>query len=71
MYTLLLEYPDNKLHDYCDNITHTAVIDLFVKGIHASQNAHNTIILHNTRDLTLAIAILSNSALYGVKILSK
>jgi hypothetical protein len=71
MYTLLLEYPDNKLHDYCDSITHTAVIDLFVKGIHASQNAHNTIILHNTRDLTLAIAILSNSALYGVKILSK
>ena len=71
MHTIRLLYPDNKLSDYCDRITHCAVIDLFVKGIHASQNAHNTIILHNTRDLTLAIAILSNSALYGVKILSK
>lgn len=71
MYTILLEYPDNKLHDYCDNITHSAVIDLFVKGIHSSQNSHNSILLHSTRDLTLAVAILSNSSLYTVKIASK
>ena len=71
MYTLRLLYPDNKLSDYCDRITHCAVIDLFVKGIHASQNAHDTIILHSAKDLTLAIAILSSSTLYTVKIVSK
>ena len=71
MYTLRLLYPDNKLSDYCDNITHSAVIDLFLKGIHASQNAHNSIILHSAKDLTLAVAILSNSTLYTVKIDSK
>ena len=71
MYTLRLLYTDNKLSDYCDRITHCAVIDLFVKGIHASQNAHDTIILHSAKDLTLAIAILSSSTLYTVKIVSK
>jgi len=71
MYSILLEYPEHKHHDYCDNITHGAVIDLFVKGIHASQNAHNSIMLHSAKDLTLAVAILSNSALYTVKIASK
>jgi hypothetical protein len=71
MYTLRLLYPDNKLSDYCDAVTHSAVIDLFVKGIHASQNAHDTIILHSAKDLTLAIAILSNNSLYTVKIVSK
>jgi hypothetical protein len=71
MHTIRLLYPDNKLSDYCDRITHCAVIDLFVKGIHASQNAHDTIILHSARDLTLAIAILSNNSLYTVKIVSK
>ena len=71
MYSILLEYPGSKDAQYCDNITHGAVIDLFVRGIHASQNAHNTIILHNARDLTLAVAMLSNSALYTVKIASK
>ena len=71
MYTLLFEYPDNKLHDYCDSITHAAVIDLFVKGIEASQNSHNSIILHNTKDCVLACAILGSSTLYSVKIASK
>ena len=71
MYTLRLDYPENKSHDYCDNITHSAVIDLFLKGIHASQNAHNSIILHSSRDLTPAVALLSNSTLYTVKIASK
>ena len=71
MYTLRLLYPDNKLSDYCDNITHGAVTDLFVKGIHASQSAHDTIILHSARDLTLALAMLSNNSLYSVKIVSK
>jgi hypothetical protein len=71
MYSILLEYPSGKDAQYCDNITHSAVIDLFVKGIHASQNAHNSIMLHSAKDLTLAVAILSNSALYTVKIASK
>jgi hypothetical protein len=71
MYSILLEYPSGKDAQYCDNITHSAVIDLFVRGIHASQNAHNSIMLHSARDLTLAVAILSNSALYTVRIASK
>ena len=71
MHTLLLEYPDNKLHDYCDGVTHSAVIDLFVKGIEASQNSHNSIILHSDKDCVLACAILGSSNLYSVKIASK
>ena len=71
MYTLVLEYPDNKLHDYCDNITHSAVIDLFVRGIHTSQSSHDRIILHSSRDLTLALALLSGRPEYTVKIASK
>ena len=71
MYTLQLSYPDNKLSDYCDSVTHSAVIDLFVKGIHASQNSCNTIILHSALDCTLACAILGSSELYTVKIASK
>ena len=71
MHTLLLEYPDNKLHDYCDSVTHSAVIALFVKGIEASQNSHNSIILHSDKDCVLACAILGSSTLYSVKIASK
>ncbi len=71
MHGIVLEYPKDKDARYCDNITHGAVMDLFVRGIHASQNAHNSIILHSARDLTLAVAMLSNSALYTVKIASK
>ena len=71
MYTLHLLYPDNKLHDYCDGITHSAVIELFVKGIESSQNSHNSIILHSAKDCTLACAILGSSELYTVKIASK
>jgi len=71
MYTLRLLYPQQHLSDYCDHITHSAVTDLFVKGIHASQNSHDTIILHSAKDLTLAIAILSSNSLYSVKIVSK
>jgi len=71
MYTILLEYPEQKEVQYCDNLTHCAVIDLFTHGIHASQNAHNTIILHDTRDLTFALALLGSRSAYSVKILSK
>ena len=71
MHTLLLEYPDNKLHDYCDSVTHSAVIVHFVKGIEASQNSHNSIILHSDKDCVLACAILGASTLYSVKIASK
>jgi hypothetical protein len=71
MYTILLEYPANKDAQYCDSITHCAVIDLFTHGIHASQNAHDSIILHSTRDLTFALALLGSHTLYTVKIASK
>ena len=73
MHTILLEFSDHLLHDsdICDAHTHSAVIDLFVHGIHASQAAHNTIILHDTRDLTVALMLLSNSSLYTAKIASK
>lgn len=67
MHTLVLVYPDNRLSDYCDRITHCAVIDLFLRGIHASQSAHDTIILHDARDLTAALLVLSNSTLYTLK----
>ena len=71
MYSILLEYPGDKDARYCDNITHAAVIDLFTHGIHASQSTHDTIILHDTKDLTVAIMLLSNSSLYTAKIASK
>jgi len=71
MHTILLEYPESKDVQYCDNLTHCAVIDLFTHGIHSSQNAHNTIILHNARDLTFALALLGSHTLYTVKIASK
>jgi hypothetical protein len=71
MHTILLEYPNHKDIHYCDNITHCAVIDLFSHGIHAAQNAHDTIILHSTRDLVFALALLGSSTLYRVKIASK
>ena len=67
MHVIHLVYPHNKLHDYCDSITHTRIIDLFLKGIHASQSSHNTIILHDARDLTAALLVLSDSTLYTVK----
>ena len=71
MYTILLEYPESKDVQYCDNLTHCAVIDLFTHGIHASQNAHNTIVLHDAHDLTLALVILSSSTHHTPKIASK
>jgi hypothetical protein len=71
MYSILLEYPGSKDAGYCDNITHSAVTELFLHGIHASQSTHDTIILHDTKDLTVAIMLLSNSSLYTAKIGSK
>ena len=71
MYSIVLEYPAGKDAQYCDNITHAAVIDLFTHGIHASQNTHDTIILHDSQDLTLALMLLSNSTHYTPKIASK
>ena len=71
MYTLELVYPQDKTVQYCDSLTHSAVIDLFTHGIHASQNAHNSIILHDTRDLTVALMLLSTSTHYTPKIASK
>jgi len=47
------------------------VIELFLRGIHASQNSHNSIILHDARDLTAALLLLSASSAYTAKILSK
>ena len=71
VYTLLFEYPESRDVQYCDNMTHCAVIDLFTHGIHASQNAHDSIILHDTRDLTFALALLGSNTLYRVRIASK
>ena len=71
MYTLELEYPPGKDTMYCDMITHGANIELLVHGIHASQNTHDTLILHDAHDLTLALMLLSNSTHYTPKIASK
>ena len=71
MYTLELEYPPDKDVMYCDMITHSANVELLVHGIHASQNTHNTLVLHDVKDLTVALVLLNNSALYTPKIASK
>ena len=71
MYSILLEYPSGKDVMYCDMLTHAANVELLLHGIHASQNTHNTLILHDTHDLTLALVILSSSTHYTAKIASK
>lgn len=71
MHIVTLEYPQDKEPAYCDALTHAAVTELFLRGIHASQNSHNTIILHDARDLTAALLLLSASSAYTAKILSK
>ena len=71
MYTLELEYPPDKDTMYCDMITHSVNVELLIHGIHASQNTHNTLVLHDVKDLTVALVLLNNSALYTPKIASK
>jgi hypothetical protein len=71
MYSILLEYPSGKDTMYCDMLTHAANVELLLHVIHASQNTHNTLILHDTHDLTLALVILSSSTHYTAKIASK
>ena len=71
MYTIVLEYPADKDAQYCDNITHSANVELLVHGVHASQSTHDTLILHDVKDLTVALVLLNNSPLYTPKIASK
>lgn len=71
MHIVTLEYPEGKDAQYCDNLTHCALLALFHRGIHASQASHNTIILHDARDLTAALLVLSTYTEYTVKIGSK
>lgn len=55
-----------------DSHTFCACTELLVQhGIDASQTSHNTLVLHNTRDLTVALLSLSSSPLYDAKIAFK
>ena len=71
MYSIVLEYPAGKDTMSCDMLTHAANVELLLHGVHASQNTHNTLVLHDSHDLTLALVILSNSTHYTPKIASK
>ena len=65
MHTITLQFKDgSKTPQYMDAVTHTASIDLLLKGIHTSQNTHNTLILHDSKDLVQTLLLLSNSPLY-------
>lgn len=65
MHTVTLQFKDpSKTPQFQDAITHAASIDLLLKGIHTSQNTHNTLILHDSTQLTHTLLLLSNSPLY-------
>lgn len=65
MHTVTLQFKDpSKTPQFQDAITHAASIDLLLKGIHTSQNTHNTLILHDSKQLTHTLLLLSNSPLY-------
>ena len=65
MHTVTLQFKDpSKTPQFQDAITHSASIDLLLKGIHTSQNTHNTLILHDSKQLTHTLLLLSNSPLY-------
>ena len=69
MYAITLRYKNNEDAMAQDVHTHTATIDLYTKhSIETSQNSHNTIILHNAKDVTVALLALSNSPLYDAVI---
>jgi hypothetical protein len=72
MHTVTLQFKDpSKTPQFQDAITHAASIDLLLKGIHTSQNTHNTLILHDSKQLTHTLLLLSNSPLYDAVCASK
>ena len=46
---------------YIESITHTATVDLFLRGIHTSQTSASRIAFESERDRTLGMLILSAS----------
>jgi len=70
MYEIKLIYPKHKQYtpsnEYCESITHTAVIDLFLRGVHAHQSSATRIILESERDRTYALLLLSSNPQYTV-----
>ena len=72
MHTVTLQFKDpSKTPQFQDAITHSASIDLLLKGIHTSQNTHNTLILHDSTQLVQTLLLLSNSPLYDAVCASK
>lgn len=69
MYTIRVCYPDTKYTtdagvSACDAHTHSMVIDLLIRhSIHASQSSHDRIVLHDARDLTVALLALDSPSL--------
>lgn len=71
MYTLEFQFPSDKDTMYCDMLVHSANTTLLLKGIHASQNTHKSLILHDARDVTTALLLLNSDPSYTVKIAAK
>lgn len=59
MYEVKLIYPHTPSLQYKEAITHSATIELFLRGIHTSQSSATRIQFDTARDRTLGLLILS------------
>jgi len=72
VYTVRIQYPDDWGIHTQDATTHSISVDLYVKhGIDTAQNTHNTLVLHSSADLTLALLAIPKPPLYDAVIASK
>lgn len=72
MYEVKLIYPKHKQFKptltYMETMTHSATVELFLRGIHVSQSSATRIQFESERDRTMGILILSNNKDYTVVI---
>jgi hypothetical protein len=72
MYEVKLIYPTHKQFEpsltYKESVTHTATIDLFLRGIHTSQTSATRIAFESERDRLLGTLILSANRKFTVEI---
>ena len=63
-YELKLVYPNFKQHEpsltYCETLTHSVTVDLFLRGIHTTQSSATRIQFESERDRTYAMLLLSD-----------
>ena len=69
MHTIKIIYPSTKTQEYKESITYAASIDLFLRKIHTVQLSASTLQLESSRDLTLALLILSYSVAYPIRVM--